>query len=42
MKLGIIGGAGRLGATAAFCVGLKDCVDEIKLMDIKESIDEGQ
>lgn len=38
MKLGIIGGAGRLGATAAFCVGLKDCVDEIKLMDIKENM----
>lgn len=37
MKLGVIGGAGRLGATTAFCVGLRDCVDEIKLMDIKEN-----
>lgn len=37
MKLGIIGGAGRLGATTAFCVGLKGCVEEIKLMDVKEN-----
>lgn len=37
MKLGVIGGAGRLGATTAFCVGLRDCVDEIKLMDVKEN-----
>ena len=36
MKLGVIGGAGRLGATTAFCVGLRDSVDEIKLMDVKD------
>lgn len=37
MKLGVIGGAGRLGATTAFCVGLRGCVEEIKLMDVKEN-----
>lgn len=37
MKLGVIGGAGRLGATTAFCVGLRDCVEEIKLLDVKEN-----
>lgn len=37
MKLGVIGGAGRLGATTAFCVGLRNCVEEIKLMDVKEN-----
>ncbi len=37
MKLGVIGGAGRLGATTAFCAGLKNCLEEIKLMDIKEN-----
>lgn len=37
MKFGVIGGAGRLGATTAFCVGLRDCVEEIKLMDVKEN-----
>lgn len=37
MKLGVIGGAGRLGGTTAFCVGLRDCVEEIKLMDVKEN-----
>lgn len=37
MKFGVIGGAGRLGATTAFCVGLRDCVEEIKIMDVKEN-----
>lgn len=38
MKLGVIGGSGRLGATTAFCVGVNDLVDEIKLFDIKENM----
>lgn len=38
MKLGIIGGAGLLGSTTAFCVGLKDVLEEIKLVDMKENI----
>lgn len=38
MKLGIIGGAGLLGSTTAFFVGSKHLVDEIKLIDIKESL----
>ena len=37
MKLGIIGGAGRLGGTTAFCCGLKGFLEEIKLMDVKEN-----
>jgi len=37
MKLGVIGGAGRLGGTTAFAAGLKGCLDEIKLMDVKEN-----
>ncbi len=38
MKLGIVGGAGLLGTTAAFCVGEMDIFDEIKLLDIKENM----
>ena len=37
MKFGVIGGAGRLGSTTAFTVGLKNIVDEIKIMDMKEN-----
>lgn len=38
MKLGIIGGAGLLGTTAAFCAGMQDFLDEIKLVDLKENV----
>lgn len=38
MKLGIIGGAGLLGSTTAFCVGCKNLVDEIKLIDIRDNV----
>lgn len=38
MKLGIIGGAGLLGSTMAFCIARKNLVDEIVLMDIKENV----
>jgi len=37
-KLGIIGGAGLLGATAAFCVASEGLVDEIILSDLKENL----
>jgi malate dehydrogenase len=38
MKLGIIGGAGLLGSTTAFVVGMKDILDEIKLVDLNKSV----
>ncbi|MBU5628048.1 hypothetical protein KQI82_14135 [Oscillibacter sp. MSJ-2] len=38
MKMGVIGGAGLLGSTTAFCVGCKNLVDEIKLIDIRENM----
>lgn len=38
MKLAIIGGAGLLGSTTAFCVGYRNLVEEIKLIDIKENM----
>jgi malate/lactate dehydrogenase len=38
MKLGIIGGAGLLGATTAFCVAERQLVDEIILYDLKENL----
>ena len=38
MKLGIIGGAGLLGATTAFCVACEGFVDEIILTDIRENV----
>ena len=38
MKLGIVGGAGLLGATTAFITGSKSILDEIKLLDIKENM----
>lgn len=41
MKLGIIGGAGLLGSTTAFLVGIEDIVQEIKLTDLNENLLEG-
>lgn len=38
MKLAIIGGAGLLGSTAAFCLGIRNSFEEIKLIDIKENV----
>lgn len=38
MKLGVIGGAGLLGSTAAFCAGMRGVLDEIKLLDLKENV----
>lgn len=38
MKLGIIGGAGLLGATTAFFAGSKNILDEIKLVDLNENM----
>lgn len=38
MKLGIIGGAGLLGATTAFYAGTKNILEEIKLVDLKENM----
>ena len=38
MKLGIVGGAGLLGTTTAFCVGERGIFDEIKLLDVKENM----
>ena len=38
MKLAVIGGAGLLGSTAAFCAGQMGVLEEIKLIDIKENM----
>lgn len=38
MKMAVIGGAGLLGSTTAFCVGYRHLVDEIKLIDIRENM----
>lgn len=38
MKLGVIGGAGLLGATTAFYAGTKNILDEIKLVDVKKNM----
>lgn len=38
MKLGIIGGAGLLGATTAFCVATEGVADEIVLTDVRENV----
>ena len=38
MKLGIIGGAGLLGATTAFCVASSGLVQEILLFDVRENL----
>ena len=35
MKLAVIGGAGLLGSTAAFCAGGMDVLEEIRLLDIR-------
>ena len=42
MKLGIIGGAGLLGSTTAFVLGIKDVVEEIKLVDLNENAAKNQ
>lgn len=34
MKLGIVGGAGLLGSTTAFILGMRDVLEEIKLVDL--------
>jgi malate dehydrogenase len=38
MKLGIVGGGGLLGATAAFCCAMNSLADEIVLYDVKENV----
>ncbi len=38
MKMAVIGGAGLLGSTTAFCVGYRNLVDEIKLIDIRDNM----
>ena len=38
MKLGIIGGAGLLGATTAFYAGSKNILEEIKLVDLHDNL----
>jgi len=37
-SLGVIGGAGLLGATTAFCVALRGLVSEIILSDVRENL----
>ncbi len=38
MKVGIIGGAGLVGSTTAFYLGLQNIADEITLVDVKENM----
>lgn len=38
MKLAVIGGAGLLGSTAAFCLSTKNVFEEIRLIDVKENL----
>ena len=38
LKLGIIGGAGLIGATVAFCAASEGLFDEIKLFDVRENL----
>jgi malate/lactate dehydrogenase len=38
MKLGVIGGSGQIGSTAAFLAGVKGLVSEIKLVDINRNL----
>ena len=38
MKLGIIGGAGLIGATVAFCAASEGLFDEIRLFDVRENL----
>ena len=42
MKLGIVGGAGLLGSTTAFVLGMRDVVEEIKLVDLNENAAKNQ
>jgi len=42
MKLGIVGGAGLLGSTTAFVLGMRDVVDEIKLVDLNDNAAKNQ
>ncbi len=38
MKMAIIGAAGGLGSTTAFCVGQSGLMEEIKMIDIKKNV----
>lgn len=42
MKLGIVGGAGLLGSTTAFVLGMRDVLDEIKLVDLNDNAAKNQ
>ena len=42
MKLGIVGGAGLLGSTTAFVLGMRDVVEEIKLVDLNDNAAKNQ
>lgn len=42
MKLGVVGGAGLLGSTAAFVLGMRDVLEEIKLVDLNENAAKNQ
>lgn len=42
MKLGIVGGAGLLGSTTAFALGMRDVVEEIKLVDLNDNAAKNQ
>lgn len=42
MKLGIVGGAGLLGSTTAFVLGMRDVVEQIKLVDINDNAAKNQ
>lgn len=42
MKLGIVGGAGLLGSTTAFVLGMRDVVEEIKLVDLNANAAKNQ
>lgn len=38
MKIGIIGGAGLVGSTTAFCLGMQGLADEIVLIDVNKKM----
>lgn len=42
MKLGVVGGAGLLGSTTAFVLGMRDVLDEIKLVDLNDNAAKNQ
>ena len=42
MKLGIVGGAGLLGSTTAFVLGMRDVLEEIKLVDLNDNAAKNQ